>query len=357
MTVFFIGCTFIAFVVILIIILIYLQQTSTSSNKFNKRVVKSKRKIQPIFTKLVNNKNIKENYVDEIKNILTNRAEITAFNELYLEYVEKNGKTDKLKELIKEIICDDVIFNKNIYKGKYKIDYALYLYYFYEIVADSSINYAFDNLDSDSLYTRINAMKVIENSDNIDNYVKVLEIINKSSHYISEKNIIDFLISFKGNRTAFNELLVNSFDNYEIEIQKDIINYFIIRKYDSELIRKLILKIFLNNKDNELIISGIKYFGFIIDEKASKYISKYLDSDVTEIRLLASKIAYKYPSDIVKHKLKRNLTDMNWYVRNNAAYSLVRLEYTNEEKKEILNSKDKYAVEAFKQALENKKVI
>jgi len=357
MTVFFIGCTFIAFVVILIIILLYLQQTSTSSNKFNKRVKRSKKKIQPIFTKLVNNKNIKENYVTEIKNILTNGAEITAFNELYLEYIEKNGKTDKLKEVIKEIICDDVIFNKNIYKGKYKIDYALYLYYFYEIITDSSINYAFNNLDSDSLYTRINAMKVIENSDNIDNYIKVLEIINKSSHYISEKNIIDFLISFKGNRTAFNEMLVNNFDNYEIEIQKDIINYFITRKYDSELIRKLILKIFLNDKDNELIIAGIKYFGFIIDEKAAKYISKYLDSDVTEIKLLSSKIAYKYESDIVKRKLKKNLTDMNWYVRNNAAYSLVRMEYTAEEKTEILNSKDNYAVEAFKQALENKKVI
>ncbi|MFA7119923.1 MAG: HEAT repeat domain-containing protein [Bacilli bacterium] len=239
-------------------------------------------------------------------------------------------------------------------KEKYKDSYTLYLLFLYKIISKEALDYAHESLIHNSLYSRNNALRVIQNSKDEFEIIKALNTINNQEYYYNDKIIIDFMTEFKGNREDLTLALLNNLDSFNERIKRIIIDYF--TSVEDKKAELKILKILDLKSSLELRLAAIKYFGKVINKDAYQLIIDGLDDINWEVRAVCGKIIEAYSNDVVIKKLREKLTDSNWFVRFNCALSLINLT-KDAHKAEILEINDNYAKEIYIYALFSKEII
>lgn len=208
-----------------------------------------------------------------------------------------------------------------------------------------------------SIYCRENAMIFLYQNKSSELIIEALKNISKRNLYYNSKLLADDLLTFNGDTKKLCSLLLSEFDEFSVNIQVAIINYF---RFIGEDIKEDMYKKYKSHTyDKEVQLAMIRYFSKcsyspMIDELINLLNDK--DEKNYEYRLVAASILYSYDVEKVRNSLISCLTDSNWYVRKNAATSLSKMKLTKEEVETLKNMNDSYAKEMLQYIWENKKM-
>ena len=358
MTILIIYATFILLVVVLLLVNAYFINEIISKQRSQKKLDEQLLVIEPIMKKHLKTDidKIKKSEIETLKAVVLTKKGLEAFNVWCQNYINEYGFTDNFKSYVDLIIDYKRLLENKIVRERYRNSYVLYLLSLYKLDSKETFDYAFNLLEDKSLYSRNNALRVIQNSKDEIDMVRALNIVDKSTHFFNDKIIIDFLTEFAGSRRSLNDLLVKKFDVYSERIKKLLIEYFINTKDNSINIQSHMYDLLKKNENTELVIASTKYFGKVINEKAKDLIMKNLDSEQWEVRAISGKVIEFYYDELVILKLKQKLSDSNWFVRFNCALSLINVT-EGVDRRQMIKLEDRYAREIYIYALFTKGLI
>ncbi len=203
---------------------------------------------------------------------------------------------------------------------------------------------------SPSVYVRENAFRAIISIGNPDCILLCLNTLNKTPSHQNEKLIGDDLLAFIGDHQLLADKLFKNFENFNYNIQVAIINYLRLlpkTKIDQNRYHERLLEYLKDvNLHKEVRIAIIRYFGKYTFNPVYEHLLSFLfeqDERQWEYAAISATSLRSYPGNRTTEALYSVVTSRNWYIRQNAAESLISLE-TELENAQIKNT-DKYAAE------------
>ena len=264
--------------------------------------------------------------------------------------------------LQKSIVIYQVLSKK--YLKKNSIKKAYFSYFISELPIKTLknnihiVDALFKGVTDKSIYCRTNSMIAICKLNSKSLITKALISISKRNLYYNNKLLEENLSLYKGNKDSLIKELLYNFDKFTNNIKLAIINYI---KYTSCNYTEELYDLFVSKKyDKEINLAIIRYFGKYEFHKILnpllEIVNDYKEYDI-EYTIVISQALSLYNLKNVKYTLIELLSNDNWYVRKNAANSLMKLSLTDKEYNEIENIQDKYGKEMFEYALNNNKII
>jgi len=199
---------------------------------------------------------------------------------------------------------------------------------------------------SSSLYLRDISLKVISSLGREDYLEEVLRDMNHQNIFHPIKLLTDAFLQFNGNKEHLIEMLQDHLMEYNENIKIACIEFFSYQKID---MKKIIFALLSSKEETkEVKLACIRYFGNAIYEPVTKALYTLLKEDTTnfEYAAVSANVLKSYPSKETMRQLYLVLKSPNWYVRNNAAESLVSFA-SEKELDEIQKIDDKYGKEAI----------
>lgn len=320
----------IMFLIIFLLVISYVIYAKIMQIIDVKRTTRFEHEIRPIVEKhlkITNELDIPISEISELRTKVRTKPGLQAFNKIYFEKLEKNKLDEQLRQYVRSIIDYHTLYKNRIVRDKYRKSYILYLLAEYYMDTDEVIKFALSNLDNSSQYVRNNALRVLRNTGNVEAFIAAYQKISNGELYFNNKVIVDFIDSFQGDMPKLNSTLASSIDEFSPQIQKVIIDHFANRKISDFSCE--ILRIIKQSKDKEIVISGIKYFGMIRYQEAYNFIVEQFEGDKYEIRAICARAIALYNCEKTIKLLEENITDSNWFVRYNCAFTLIHLEEGN----------------------------
>lgn len=270
-----------------------------------------------------------------------------AFNRVIEQMEEK--KREKYLTDIKEVFLKIYPHyrSKEIIRETYFVHFLSQYPYILEGKMRPLIAYVINCTKSNSIYLRENALNVLYNVGN-ESYIKeafyYMNYLNISHHH---KLITDGLLRFRGNEEKLSKMLIEEFESYTENYKVACINYFAYKRIDC---KKEVYKILTTlNEDKEVRIACIRYFASVPYEEVLPVLEDLLKDDKQnwEYSAVAASTLRKYPGKKAANLLLAATQSHNWYVRNNAAASLIQLTKKEKHKELIERIEDKYAKDAL----------
>ncbi len=195
-------------------------------------------------------------------------------------------------------------------------------------------------------YCRENALQAIYRSGESDLVIKALEIIDSEKINHNKKLLSDGLLTFTGSKDVMMNELWKVFETFTPDMQVVILDYI---RFCAPSHRDRLLSILTDEKRSpELRFSCIRYFGKYPDEEAYPVLLEMALNRRNlrwEYPAIACSALANYPRSETIETLKRALHVSNWYVRYNAAESLMKLGVGYIDLIEVIDGNDRYARE------------
>lgn len=220
---------------------------------------------------------------------------------------------------------------------------------------NSLINYVINCTKSPSLYLRENALNVLYNVGNEEYIEEAFRNMNYFEIEHHHKLLTDGLLRFTGDPNDLGKMLLSEIENYRENYKVACINYFAYKRIPC---REEVYKILVSSfESKEVRIACIRYFTSVPYEPVLPVLEEFLKDDKNnwEYSAVAASAMSKYPSKKVANLLVAATQSHNWYVRNNAAASLIHLTKKEKHKELIDRIDDKYAKDALRYQLHLRK--
>lgn len=220
---------------------------------------------------------------------------------------------------------------------------------------DMFMDILMDYLKKDSLYCKMNVMKVLYSCGTEESVIEGIAILDSQNAFFHSKILTDGLLTFQGDHKRLIELFWQSLNKFTIQTQVSILNY--IRFKSGDYCEEMFAILTNENYDCELHFAAIRYFGKYKYEPARSVCLAFAD-DPDEARwnyaaFSASSLA-NYPGEDTVQVLKKGLYSSNWYMRYNSAQSLEALGLTYNDLIDVVNGNDRYAREMIIYRFDNR---
>jgi hypothetical protein len=252
------------------------------------------------------------------------------YTELAFKYINKE---DMDKAFMAYFLADTYFAFENDYQRIYII--------LKEYVVDSSI------------YCRENILKALYALGDAEKLYDFILLIDRNEMYHHKKLLTDGLCSFNGDKERLAELLWSHRDKVSENTLLSIIGFItVISDGYKEEFYKYIQK---KTIPLEVRLACIRYFRKHTYDKVIPLLYSYMDENIdTNISIVTASVLSAYPSEETKDVLKQALTSRNWYIRLNAANSLVDIGLDEIALKDVLAINDRYAKEVLIYVLEER---
>ncbi len=202
-------------------------------------------------------------------------------------------------------------------------------------------------MDESSIYCRENILKALYAFGDANKLCDFLLIMDNNEMYHNRKLLTDGLCSFNGDKETLAKLLWSHKDDFSEETLLSIIGFitFVSDDYCS------VFQHFIESKTASLEekLACLRYFRKHKYENIVPLLYEYMNEDVADVNIsiVTASVLSAYKSDETKAVLTKALTSKNWYIRLNAANSLVDFDLSPEDIKDILSVDDRYAKEVM----------
>lgn len=228
------------------------------------------------------------------------------------------------------------------YKGKESMERAFFSYLLSEYYANS--NYDNDDLgelllsylDNSTVYCRENILHGLYSIGSISAIEKAFSMFNEKDWYHYPRLISDGLISFPGDKSQLIWRLWRHLRDWKEELMVAVIQF--ASSVSDEFSQEFLKALDDETVPLEVRFELIRYFQKWNYEPARGFLRKYIIQskiDTNDLAIVASSVIANYPSDDTIVVLKSAVLSKDWYIRHNAAASLVTLGITLEEIDEI----------------------
>lgn len=196
-------------------------------------------------------------------------------------------------------------------------------------------------------YNAVMALATLGDEDSLVQF-----ILNSQKEYLySHRIILQILDAYTGDIEALAGVLLGQGDEYiRASVIKGIAKHR-IRQFDS------IYLLGLNSKNVDMKVACVRALGEIADSKYEHAMIVEVHDQNWEVRAAAADELHNFHTESSMQALEQALTDSVWWVRHNAACSLVAMDVTGKHVKEALNKYDKYANEAVRAALQKASIL
>ncbi|UJF15411.1 HEAT repeat domain-containing protein [Jeotgalibaca sp. MA1X17-3] len=344
MTVYMAYVSFIVFVVLLLLVNSYFLISLRIEKRKNDKIEKRKEIIKQDLIDVLEKNNInKQEKINKLKLSFNRKTDTQAFYYAVKEYQSTHTNKEELTHLLEEVVNINKILKSGVVRKEYKESYTLYLLSEFGLGNQEAGEFALASLNKKSLHVRNNALNVINKNEDITIMMRAIDMINNKNYYFNDKMIIDFLDNYIGDMNQLDEKLYLKMDGYNISLQKNMISHFMNRNNGEEKVRVKMLDLIQISDEKEMIISGIRYFNKIIDQRAKEPILKNMRHSNWIIRATSVRVISKYTGKEIITQLKETLTDENYYVRFNSAESFLKLADRETVIKEAIRNEDRFA--------------
>lgn len=321
-----------------------------------------KRVYKEIITKEINNMTKKQifsdNHICFLQKELININHLLLFEEILID-LEKKNKKEVMNYCMKISSAFSFLIRSYRRKSSMEKAYFTYVLSMFPMLMhhnDNLVDYAMMSFVFDpSIYCRENAMLFFFHKGSSRQVIYSLKKINKRNLYYSPKLLADDLLQFSGNHEELASLLLEEFNDFSIRFQIAILHYIRLKGIDrkEDLYQKLLSKKY----DKEVELAIIRYFARYKYDKVLKELLHFMHNKNAydfEYRIVTAFALATYDTKEVRKILIHSLADCNWYVRKNAANSLVKMNVSIEELKQSLTTEDTYAREMLQSIWEEK---
>ena len=288
---------------------------------------------------------------------LKNTGYLKAFHEALVDMEATKLSIDWI--LIGEVISDLSYFYRD--KKAEKKAYFAYLVYFFDLnhkieTNTCSLKEARARLSrilmtflwEDSIYARDNAFKAVMSLGIEEDALKALKIMDKRTGQHNGKLIQNHLLNFTGNHQKLADSLYDDLEAFTWSIQAAVINY--LRMVPAEYVSheaywEGLYKLLCDEKQHkEVRLALIRYFKKYYYLPVRETLIEYVQSkkeEKWEFAAVAAMALGSYEGNEKDEALTEALASSNWYIRLNAAESLINKGYSYEQL--MQSGLDKYA--------------
>lgn len=203
-------------------------------------------------------------------------------------------------------------------------------------------------LENSTVYCRENVLHALYALGAEDALERAFEQFQVKGWYHQPKLISDGMAGFQGDKEKLVRRLWTKNKKWPDFINISLVQFMANQPEDFSDIMLPALK----ESPRELRFVVIRYFQRHPKEAAKEILLNILNQN-EDLAIAAASALEKYPGEDTEAALKKGLQSTNWYVRHNAAVSLLKLGISESEKAELLSNKDKYAREMFAYVLES----
>jgi len=237
-------------------------------------------------------------------------------------------------------------------EGVVKQSYFVYFLSLYPCIYNDGnneiIKYLINCTVSESIYLRENALNAIYAIGDEKYLKEAFALMNNSDIKHNHKLITNGLLKYRGDISLLVDMLIDCIKDYNENYKVACINYFSYRKIDcKESIYKILVS---DDEPKEARIAAIRYFSNVIYDDVVSVFYKFIENseDVWEYAAISAVALKNYKKKDVLNYLTEALRSSNWYVRNNAAASVVYISNRDKLKLDFSKINDKYAEEALR---------
>ncbi len=349
----FVYITFIVFVVILTIIAIYFT-FAIAYKRYNEKMISvaAEKNYILIYNIMQDNDKHLGDTIIKMKRDFKSKRGSQAFYIAFKRYIDEYGTSIALMALVDEVVNYQSILKNKLVKSSYGIGYALNLIAEFQLDNKEIKRLAIDNLDSDSLYVRNNALRALQNQKDVSCILVALEKVNNLKKLYNYKVVVDVLDNFKGAKDILNKELITRMDTYNPGLQGIIIDHLInVRNNDLSVVNKM-LELLEFSSEKEVITRVTRYFSHNENSKAKPLILKNLLNEDWNIRAVSASAIANYTGKDIIEMLKMRIKDVNYYVRRNSAETLIKMMDKEELFSLTYNNLDNFAAEILEYSME-----
>lgn len=335
----------------------YLIYRRRTQRFIHKRNTKLKRKLQGQFLYIEANQPLDEQVQKSIFKQLKHLNGLIAFHLSFTTLKESRNDTSILyfqaSRTYFEVLAQ--YYAKRPDEEKAYFSYLMSIYACSSIkdddkIAESMIMY----MNNKSAYVRENALKSLYKMGNVNCVLRAFRVLNLNDAYQNVKLLSDGLLSFRGDHEELMSCLWNNFEMFSPSIQVSLINY--IRMKSANYSEKFSHLLDRDDLDKEVKFAVVRYYRkHYYAPILGRLIHMMLDSDENrwEYAAISASTLENFPSQVTYQSLRRALKSTNWYVRFNAADSLIHHGLTPKYCLSDKLNKDKYAKEMLTYRWEN----
>lgn len=314
-----------------------------------KRTVFWKKKIKIQCEELAKGKRCSKRHKRLLCKKLVQLNHLIAFQ--YALQAMKDNQVEQLDEYMKEM-TSVLMFLGRTYSKKEDMEKA-YLAYVISLFCPSDIQEYHGIMDillsyliETTIYCRENVLQALYRIGNVQAVENAFRILNDYHYFHHSKLLADGLITFSGDEKLLAQALWKACREWNEEMVIAVIQF--ITMCEEDFTACFWERMTDSNVSIEIRLALIRYYKKHYYEPANKQLCQYIEeSDEKNVILgiVAASALENYPSVATMAVLNKALHHSNWYIRHNAARSLVHLGITNEEINYILKGTDPYAKE------------
>ena len=212
-----------------------------------------------------------------------------------------------------------------------------------------------DFTDNSTIYCRENVLLALCAMGNAGAIERFFQLLNDNGLYHNPKLLADGLLTFEGDREKLAMQLFEKSKYYNETLQVAIVQF-------ATRLSEAFCKVFLKALQDEMTplevkFTLIRYFQRFYYEEALPILLEYVKNDEEEnggLAIPSCAALARYPGDGTVEILKSALCSRNWYVRKNAALSIISLGVEEDVLTELRRSQDRYASETLGYMMELK---
>ena len=283
---------------------------------------------------------------------------ITIFHDIVMERLKRDETKGQMQEWIwdhRDIFIEirDTYVEKK--KSNRRAFYA-YMVWQYRLCGESETDTFARTMQylvmDPSIYCRENALCALYTSGNAKHVAKAYLIMVKNDIHHSPKLVTDGLLTFQGSHKEMGETIWEEYEAFTPDYQVAFINY--IRMATEGFEERFMALLEDDTTDLEVRLAIIRYFRSHPYEEAVLFMRNAVQfwKDYNwEISAQAALVLEKDKEMRTVKALMEGCRSVNWYVRKNAAESLLQITDETLAKMIITDEKDKYAKEMLQYIL------
>lgn len=340
-----------------------------SENKRNKNRARKARKWEKYLRKRI--VELSDTYIDTLSDPKLER-ELVKFNSLIafddaLDVLNEEFTKEQMQSFYE---CLYMVFQSVVYSYKNKDSmeraYVAYLISKYRPcrgeVYRPIMEYLISYFDNSTVYCRENVLNALYSLGNMQAVESAFQIINDRKLFHHQKLLSDGLMQYTGDKEELAIRLWGHFGEWDSNLIISVIQFInnVSDKFSPEFLEVIKDK----GVDLDIRLAALRYFRKHYYEPACEVIVNileggYVSDDKEEanvtLSIVAASVLENYRNDKTTEVLTQALSSQNWYVRYNAAASLMAAALSEEAEESIINGEDRYAAEILRYMQQLKK--
>lgn len=265
-----------------------------------------------------------------------------------LETIQSEGKTQQVETyLLQTGRCFQAL--AAVYAGRDSMERS----YFAWVLAEDRPNWREKHmiceimmgyLEDSTVYCRENVLRALYGFGSVDAVEQALQFMEDREIFHHPKLLSDGLAGFTGDKQQLAWRLWSHLDAWSAARMVATVQF--AMGVSDAFCAPFLQALQRQTLDLEVRLAILRYFRRYVYRPAAPLLRQYAaEHDGEELAIVAASVLERYPGKETMQTLERALCSSNWYVRSNAAVSLIGLEIGQDEIDDIIHGPDRYAGE------------